>query len=416
MLTPFLSMYKMGGTVAKSFIDACFPDDYPSLSDNLDQESPESSQSSSLDISPLPSPIKRHSRTIASLRSSVRHIAFHFYPSHTPGQVVPDYADFRTMPYIFGDAREVTSFTLENALPSYDLPLFNFGSLRSIQIEEPHIFAYSTPVEKILDILAANPMLHAFVLAGNKATRLPLTQGETKERESIVHLPALRVLSLQSVDIPHILDNMCCPILEKLKLGAYSDLIQLNALRTDLSTPIAGNELGAVWDGCVATSLRNLIRRSGYPAITRLRINEITSRGGDAINDPNNEWACFDMMPHLLSFRCHHTPFPDSLLEQFIIPSAAPSPVHSSDDTDVEEVTSKVLCPRLIKLVFENCSFSGKALISLAKARAEAGNGSVALQELWTWQCENVLPKHERKLDAILGDRYTPTLQKEDTI
>lgn len=218
-------MYKMGGTVAKSFIDACFPfenalnllDDDPSL------ETPESSQdSSALSLSPFPSPTKINQNRSSSLRSTVRHIAFHFYPTHTPGQHVPDYADFRHMPHIFGDAREVTSFTLENALPPYDLPLFKFGTLRSIQIEEPHILAYSTPIEKVLDILAANPMLHAFVLAGNKSTRMPVVPGEMRKREEVVHLPALRVLSLQSVDIPYVLDNLCCPILEKLKLGGPS--------------------------------------------------------------------------------------------------------------------------------------------------------------------------------------------------
>lgn len=185
-----------------------------------------------------------------------------------------------------------------------------------------------------------------------------------------------------------------------------------------MTVPHLGNELGAMWDGCVATSLRNLIRRSGYPAITRLRINEITSPGGDGANNPNSEWACFEMMPHLLSFRCHHTPFPDSLLEQFTTPQDHPS---LSDESDLDDdrdgkVSSKRLCPRLIKLVFENCNFSGKALIALARARTEPGEGRVALQELWTWQCENVLPKHEKKLHAILGDRYTPTLQKEDAI
>lgn len=200
----YTSMYKMGGAVARTFLDACFP---------LDPlESPNSSQSC-ISLSPSPPP---HA---AMTRSPVRHIAFHLFPNHDP-VLASDYADFRQMSTMFGDARDVSSFTLENGLPSYDLPLFNWGSLRSIQIEEPHMFTYSTPVDKILDILAANPMLHAFVLAGNRSVREPPVQD--RGGALIVRLPALRVLSLQSVDIPYVLDNIACPILEKLKLGMQS--------------------------------------------------------------------------------------------------------------------------------------------------------------------------------------------------
>ncbi|KAG8887637.1 hypothetical protein FRB98_009252 [Tulasnella sp. 332] len=361
-------MYKIGGGVAQTFLESCFPLEVPQL------ESPDSSQSS-LALSPPPKPTSR-----SLTRSPVRHIALHLFPNHNPGQAT-DFGDFRLMPSLFGDPREVSTFTLENGLPCYDMNLFNWGTLRSIQIEEPHMFSYSTPIDRVLDILAANPMLHAFVLAGNRSNRVRATEVR-RMTEGIVNLPALRVLSLQSVDIPFLLDSISCPILEKLKLG---------------------NELGARWDGSVASSLRNLIKRSNYPSITRLRINEIATPSLISTND----WACFEMMPNLQSFRCHHTHFPDELLTQFTLPSSSALP---PGDLSM----GKLLCPALSKLVFENCNLSGAALVSLAKARSECTQDHVALQELWTWQCPNIRSIDEELLQDILGDRYTPTLQKED--
>ncbi|KAG9033205.1 hypothetical protein FRB95_000460 [Tulasnella sp. JGI-2019a] len=363
-------MYKIGGAVAQTFLQSCFP-----VNHRL-PESPESSQSS-LTLSPPP-------MVRPLTRSPVRHIALHLFPNYSPGQP-PDYGDFRLMPYLFGDPRDVSTFTLENGLPCYDMGLFNWGTLRSIQIEEPHMFSYSTPIDRVLDILAANPLLHAFVLAGNRSNRVAATE---IQRTDVVNLPSLRVLSLQSVDIPFLLDNISCPILEKLKLG---------------------NELGARWDGSVAGSLRNLIKRSKYPSITRLRINEIATPSLLSTND----WACFEMLPQLQSFRCHHTHFPDQLLDQFIGPISSPS---ERNDSGQSSSSGKVLCPSLSKLVFENCDLTGAALVSLAKARSRGAKEHVALQELWTWQCPNVQPRDEGLLQEILGNRYTPTLQKEDPI
>lgn len=160
----------------------------------------------------------------------------------------------------------------------------------------------------------------------------------------------------------------------------------------------------------MARSLRGMIERSDYPAITRLRINEIATPSLAS----TGEWACFEMMPELQSFRCHHTNFPDELLERFLYSADADPDVGATATTALVTPPSKVLCPRLIKLVFENCNLSGRALVALSEARTKKTGDVEALQELWTWQCPDVRVRDEKKLQAVLGDRYHPTLQKED--
>lgn len=345
-------MYRVGGQVAKAFLQGCsLPvEDVPS---------PMSSQSFSSALS-TPSSIITPRRPIA------RHIALNLVPNHSIHEE-SDMADFRSMCSLFGDAQEVTTLCIENGLPSYHMPLFSSGKLKSIQIDEPHMYGYSTPIDRVLEILALSPELQIFIFAGNKSTRHPPAPVGLS---GPVHLPLLRILSLQSLNIPLILSYLVCPILEKLKLG---------------------NEHAVRWDGCVATSLREMIIRSKHPSITRLRINEIATPSTTAIN----EWECFDVMPHLQSFRCHHTHFPDDLLTKL-----------NGQPLTVKGVTLPPLCPKLNKLVFENCDFSGQALVDFVKARS----ATVELSELWAGQCPRVEDDHQKQLKVLLGTRFQASL------
>lgn len=369
----------MGGRVCNAFLQGCIPV-------SSDPESPDSSSQSgvsSICSSPTPSITNTQSRPIA------RHVALNLHQNHT-FDAESDMADFRSMDTLFGDAPNVTTFCLENGVPSYDLPLFYGGKLKSIQIDEPHMYSYTTPVDKVLDILAASPELHVFVLAGNKSQR---DETVLMRRNTPIRLPMLRILSLQSMDIPFILDHLIAPCLEKIKLG---------------------NELGARWDGCIAKSLKGMILRSGIPQITRLRINEISTPNLSADSD----WWCFDVLPHLQSFRCHHTHFPDHVLDSLceILETtpklSSPSPSKSSSRHPI-----RVLSPRLSKLVFENCTFSGDALLRFVKARTHEGAKELKaaeLQELWVGQCEKLEKEHMDELKKLMGKKFQPSLLAGD--
>ncbi|KAG8893374.1 hypothetical protein FRC01_013627 [Tulasnella sp. 417] len=366
----------MGGRVANAFLQGCIPA-------SADLESPDtSSQSgvSSIWSSPTPSVTNSQSKPIA------RHVALNLHQNHS-FDAESDMADFRSMDSLFGDAPNVTTFCLENGVPSYDLPLFYGGKLKSIQIDEPHMYSYTTPIDKVLDILAASPELHVFVLAGNKSQR---DETVLVRRDAPIHLPMLRILSLQSMDIPFILDHLVAPCLEKIKLG---------------------NELGARWDGCIAKSLQGMIVRSGVPQITRLRINEISTPNLSADSD----WWCFDALPHLQSFRCHHTHFPDHVLDSLceIIENNTKRASPSSS-----RPAARVLCPRLSKLVFENCTFSGDALLRFVKARTHEGAKErkvTELQELWVGQCEKLEKEHMDELKKLMGRKFQPSLLAGDS-
>ncbi|KAG8973588.1 hypothetical protein FRC05_008657 [Tulasnella sp. 425] len=371
-------VYRMGGRVANAFLQGCIPA-------SSDPESPDSSSQSAVS-SVWSSPTPSVTLSGAQSKPIARHVALNLHQNHT-FDAESDMADFRSMDNLFGDAPNVTTFCLENGVPSYDLPLFYGGKLKSIQIDEPHMYSYTTPVDKVLDILAASPELHVFVLAGNKSQR---DDTILVHRESPINLPMLRILSLQSMDIPFILDHLVAPCLEKLKLG---------------------NELGARWDGCIAKSLHGMIVRSGVPHITRLRINEISTPNPSADND----WWCFDALPHLQSFRCHHTQFPDHVLDSLceITEQLPPTAPNASPSSSTSRLTAGVLCPRLSKLVFENCTFSGDALLRFVKARTQQGakeRKAAELQELWVGQCEKLEKEHMDELKKLMGRKFQPSL------
>ncbi|KAG8900460.1 hypothetical protein FRB99_006029 [Tulasnella sp. 403] len=356
-------IYRMGGRVARLFLEGCVP------SEGAEPRCP-TDPYENLDSSPSPSrssSCQLHTFT----KPAARHIALNLAQNHVLNQE-SDLADFRSLSNLFGDAQDVTTFTLENGIPSYDLPLFSSGKLKSIQIDEPHMFSYSTPVDRILDILASSPELHVFILAGNKSHHGP----SAVTRRSTIHLPLLRIMSLQSIDIPVILDSITCPILEKLKLG---------------------NELGAAWDGCIAAALKGMVTRSNYPPITRLRINEIATPNPQTSSD----WAAFEVLPQLQSFRCHHTHFPDRLLDEL------------STFPESDAAKGSILCPRLGKLVFENCDFSGDALVRFVRARRERARAMkdvVELQELWIGGCPNLGDEHISTLKKWMGPKFQSTL------
>lgn len=344
----------MGGKVASAFLRGCVPgvDD----TDNSSQETHVSQQS-----------VQSSSRP--PFRPIARHIALNIIPADQDSDDDQDIADFRGFHNLFGDAFQVTTFTIEHAVPSYQLPLFSSGKLKSIQIDEPRIPGYSTPIGRVLDILTQSPDLHVFVLSGNKSGRRTV---DTPANRAEIRLPHLRILSLQSIDIPTILSHITVPSLEKLKLG---------------------NELGARWEGCIADSLRAMILRSDYPPITRYRINEMSTPNPSA----NNAWECFDVMPHLQSFRCHHTHFPDALLASLN-----------------EFGEGKNICPRLSKLVFENCDFTGSALVKFVvgrRDRARSKRDVADLQELWVGGCERVNDAEKESLTRLLGGKFQPSLQ-----
>ncbi|KAG9016602.1 hypothetical protein FRB90_002841 [Tulasnella sp. 427] len=381
-------VYRMGGRVAHAFLQGCIP--APSDLDSPDVSS--DSASSSVWSSPAPSLslTSSHSKPIA------RHVALNLHPNHAY-DAESDMADFRSMDALFGDAPNVTTFCLENGVPSYDLPLFYGGKLKSIQIDEPHVYSYTTPVDKVLDILAASPELHVFVLAGNKSQR---DETVLVPRPAPIKLPMLRILSLQSMDLPFIMDHLVVPSLEKLKLG---------------------NELAARWDGSIATSLRGMITRSGVPPITRLRINEITPPNVASAEDEH--WWCFGALPHLQSFRCHHTLFPDHVLDS-LCEVANPNPKNEAQAQASPQAGSgagknppRVLCPKLSKLVFENCTFSGEALVRFVKARTHGGareRKAAELQELWVGQCDKLEREHTDELKRLMGRKFQPSLLAGD--
>ncbi|KAG8970876.1 hypothetical protein FRC03_000094 [Tulasnella sp. 419] len=373
-------MYRVGTPLTKTVLQFCRK--------RLPEEIPGITYPPSITILPTP--------------SILRHVAIHLESRFD--EEVAEGVDLTDMHDLFGDASGIATFCLENGIPSYDLPLFSFRGLKSIQIEEPERPGYSTPMSKIMAILAASPDLHVFILAGNKSSEDGKVDEIHGSPARIISLPALRILSLQSIDIPHLLDHIRTPSLEKLKLG---------------------NELQSGWNRSVASSLRNLIYRSGHPHITRLRINDLSTPQALSLQD----WACFDALPHLVSFRIHHTHFPDTLLQALTIDPVA---VIQEQPRNPTQPHHKLLCPKLSKLVFENCDFSGAALIKFVKSRqviqsrlyeeaVAQGNENDRgirkmieqchdISELWVGTCPMVGDEDVAELKMLLGGKFQSSL------
>ena len=316
----------------------------------------------------------------------VRHIALNLHPPSYEDEEVDNAADFRDMDDLFGPTPLLSTFRFDRCVPSFRLPVFAASTvnLKSIEIDEPFRPGYTTPLDGVFTILAECSQLHVFLLAGNQDTS---KYHETRQAMDalfagkVIHLPHLRMMSLQSVDIPFFLDHITCPLLEKLKLG---------------------NDLDAFWYGSVANSLRSLVERSNNPPLSRLRINDISTPSPTAVD----EWACFDALPLLSSFRVYASSFPDALLESLSIPA---------------EGSSKALCPDLNKIVFEDCLFSGDTLVKFVESRTEASKlrkpevAVTPISELWIGTCPNIRDEDRASLSKLLGDVFK-LMADEDTM